>query len=234
MNTRRNGRRSRRSGICARRRSRRDIGSRTSRRAPRSCSPAAATRPSARWACSARCSSAASPPTSSSGRRPARGTARCSPPTRRSRRRSPGRDVGAAPRRRHLPRREAHAGVEPAHPRRPPLLRRGPARGGGARGHARHVRGARGAAAGDRVPTSRPARRSCSPAGRCARRCWPPPRCRACSRRCASTAARSSTARSSTPCRSRTRSPGRSTGSTCSTCRASSCAGPTGRRSTCW
>ena len=60
------------------------------------------------------------------------------------------RDVGALHGDDRLPRRAAVAGVEPAHPRRPPLLRRGPAHCPRARSNAGHVRGPRHPAAGGR------------------------------------------------------------------------------------
>ena len=83
------------------------------------------------------------------------------PPRRRAARG----DLGVAPRRGGVPRRAAVTGVEPPHPRRPPLLQPGPARHLPARRHPRHVRGAGRSRCGWWPPTSTPARRSCSRRG---------------------------------------------------------------------
>ena len=118
-------------------------------RAPRSCSPAAATSRSRRWACSRAllerdivpdvivgCSAGAF-----------NGATIAASPSLRGRRAARG-DLGVAPRRRGVPRGPAVAGVEPPHPGRPPLLQPGPAGHLRAGRHRRHLRGAGDPAAG--------------------------------------------------------------------------------------
>ena len=140
------------------------------------------------------------------------------------------RDVGAAVGEHHLPRRSG-CRVEPAHPRRPPLLRRGPAHcprsverrprsrtspsAAGGRRRPRHGRGG-----GVRMREAAPG----SPGlGR---------RCPACSHPCGSTDGCSSTAPWSTRCRSRTLA-GPVDRVYVLNVSVSSCVAPTGRRSTC-
>ena len=185
-------------------------------RAPRSCSPAGAISRSRRWGCCAPSSSATSSPTSSSGARRARSTGPPSRPRRASAASSGSRPPGNRSAGEEVfPGGRLSPGLEPPHPRRPPLLQPGPPRHLPARRHPRDLRGARDPAPGGRRRPRHRRRGRLRPGTARSPRCSPAPRSRGSTRRSATTAAPWSTARSSTPCRCGTRWPARSTGSTC-------------------